>query len=88
MSTIINIETKLMEQQSHRQYPENWNGEGWIAVPSEFEEIVLKNAPYLDIIMKNGQIFDIIALEKPTPPQPEPTTDEILNVLLGVSDYE
>lgn len=49
MSAILQKETNYVQSQSHRVYPENWEGEGWVAVPPEFEEIAVANSPYLDV---------------------------------------
>ena len=50
MSMIINIKTKMIESQSHRIYPENWNGDGWVPVPPELENIVVNSAPYCELM--------------------------------------
>ena len=78
MSTIINKENKYFEYQSHRVYPTNWNGDGWVAVPPEFEAIVMNNSPYLDLELDGDLITNVIALEKPPEPPAQPTEEEKL----------
>ena len=59
MSMIINTSNKGFEAQSHRIYPENWNGEGWIAVPPELENKVQENAPYCELVIDDGVLVQI-----------------------------
>lgn len=49
MSAILQKETNYVQSQSHRVYPENWEGEDWVAVPPQFEEIAVANSPYIDV---------------------------------------
>lgn len=78
MSAILQKYTNYVQSQSHRVYPENWEGDGWIAVPPEFEEIAVANSPYINVTYsKNGEtITNIEATERPDPePEPEPEPD-------------
>ena len=56
MSMIVNIDTKEYEEQSHRKYPENWNGDGWIPVSKEFEEIIRSNYPYFELFIDENSL--------------------------------
>ena len=67
MSMIINTINKGFETQSHRTYPENWNGEGWIAVPPELESTVLENAPYCNLEITDGVLVGVTQTERPAP---------------------
>lgn len=73
MSMIVNISNKGFENQSHRMYPENWNEDGWIAVPPELESVVQENAPYCDLVIKDGVLVNVTPTERPLEPEPEPT---------------
>lgn len=78
MSAILQKETNYVQSQSHRVYPENWEGDGWVAVPPEFEEIAVSNAPYLNVTYSDDgeTITNIEATEIPDPePEPEPQPD-------------
>lgn len=70
MSEILQKETNYVQSQSHRVYPENWEGEGWVAVPPEFEAIAVANSPYLKVTYSDdGET--ITNIEAYTP-EPEP----------------
>lgn len=73
MSAILQKLTNYVQSQSHRIYPENWEGEGWLPVPPEFEAIAVANAPYIDVIYSDDgkTITSITPAEKPEP-EPEP----------------
>lgn len=78
MSVILQKETNHVQSQSHRVYPENWEGDGWVAVPPEFEEIAVANSPYLDVTYSDDgeTITNIDPTERPDPePEPEPDPD-------------
>ena len=70
MSMIINKENKGYEEQSHRVYPENWNGEDWLPVPIELEAKVRENAPYCDLVIEDGALVNVTPTEKP--PEADP----------------
>lgn len=78
MSAIINTETKAYEKQSHRRYPENWNGDGWIPVPLELEAKAVEYCPYCELVIKDGALVDIVPTERPPEPDAEPTETEKL----------
>ena len=52
MSMIINTQTKGYQMQSTRNYPENWEGEGWLPVPPELEGKVRENYPYYELVIR------------------------------------
>lgn len=68
MSAILQKETNYVQSQSHRVYPENWEGDGWVAVPPEFEAIAVANSPYLNVTYDGDTITNIEAYT----PEPEP----------------
>lgn len=67
MSTIINVQSKGYEYQSHREYPENWNGDGWIPVPPALETKVMESAPYCELVISDGVLVDVMPTERPAP---------------------
>ena len=67
MSMIINTTNKIWENQSHRTYPENWNGDGWVAVPPELENMVQENAPHCELVIEDGMLVNITPTERPAP---------------------
>ena len=67
MSMIINAETKSYEEQSHRRYPDNWNGDGWIPVPLALEPRARAYCPYCELVTEGDVLVDIIPTEKPGP---------------------
>ena len=67
MSMIINKETKSYEEQSHRRYPDNWNGDGWIPVPLALEPRARAYCPYCELVIEGDVLVDIIPTEKPGP---------------------
>lgn len=77
MSIVINIDTKQYESQSHRVYPENWNGEDWLPVPPKLESKVQAYWPYLDITLneEGTEIINIVETERPPEPEPSNTPD-------------
>lgn len=68
MSAILQKQSNYVQSQSHRIYPENWEGEGWVAVPPDFEEIAVANSPYLNVTYDGDTITNIEAYT----PEPEP----------------
>lgn len=70
MSAILQKETNYVQSQSHRTYPENWEGEDWVAVPPQFEEIAVANSPYIDVTYSDDG-KTIMNIEVYTP-EPEP----------------
>lgn len=67
MSMIIETTNYYVESQSHRKYPENWNGDGWLPVPPDFEAVVAENAPYLELEITDGEITGVTPTERPEP---------------------
>lgn len=80
MSAILKKDNNHVQAQSHRAYPENWEGDGWVAVPPEFEAIAVANSPYIDVTYADDDetIINIEATEMPDPePEPEPEPVEV-----------
>ena len=79
MSAILQKLTNYVQSQSHRIYPENWEGDGWLPVPPEFEAVAVANAPYIEVkYSADGEnIAGITPIERPPEPEPEPTQDPI-----------
>ena len=76
MSAILQKSTNHVQSQSHRVYPENWEGDGWVAVPPQLEEIAVANSPYINVTYDGDTITNIEATERPEPePKPEPEPD-------------
>ena len=72
MSMIINTQTKGYQMQSTRNYPENWEGEGWLPVPPELEGKVRENYPYYELVIEDGALVDVTPTERPEEPE-DPT---------------
>ena len=76
MSAIIETNHNWMEYQSHRVYPEVWNENTedvhWIAVPPEFEDTIVSNAPYIEVTYSEDKetVLDVKILPKPEPTPP------------------
>ena len=67
MSMIINTETKAYEEQSHRRYPDNWQGDGWLPVPPRLEPRARAYCPYCELVIEDGALVDITPTERPEP---------------------
>ena len=67
MSMIINTETKAYEEQSHRRYPDNWQGEGWLPVPPSLEPRARAYCPYCELVIEDGTLVGITPTERPAP---------------------
>lgn len=83
--TIIKIEpleTGLhpIESQSHRRTC--WLP-GYIDVPPGLEQAALASGGWCDLTVEGGRLVSITPTEKPVV-ESEPTTDELMNILLGV----
>ena len=74
MSMIINTETKSYEEQSRRRYPDNWNGDGWLPIPPRLKARAEAYCPYCELVVKDGELKDILPLPRPEP-EPEPPTE-------------
>jgi len=74
-----------IETQSHRT--ECWE-DGYIAVPEHLSDVAWACMGYCDLVIEDGVLVDIIPTERPAEPgplpDPEPTADELMNILLGV----
>ena len=88
MSAIIEINNNWMEYQSHRVYPEVWNEntdtEHWIAVPPEFESVVVGNAPYIEVTYNDDKtsIIDVKVLPRPEPEPPKYYPSDLDNLIV------
>lgn len=74
------------ESQSHRT--EVWM-EGYVAVPPERESEVVACMGYGDLTVEDGKFVDFVPRPEliPAPEENnEPTTEDILNAMLGVSE--
>lgn len=87
MSMIININNKVYETQSYRFYPENWNGEDWIAVPPSLESIIRLHYPYYELVIENGVLLDVIPTEMPVPDLEPIKSERIAQSKSALEDY-
>lgn len=74
------------ESQSHRK--ECWM-EGYVAVPPERESEVMDCIGYGDLTVEDGKFVDFVPRPELIPAPEgnnEPTTEDILNAMLGVSE--
>lgn len=63
--------------------------DGYIAVPPNLVEKVVATGGYCDLIIEGGVLVGVTPTEKHGPDpvtEPDPTTDDILNALLGVTE--
>lgn len=67
MSMIINTTTKDYAEQSHRRYPDNWQGEGWLPVPPRLEPRARAYCPYCELVIEDGALVGITPTERPEP---------------------
>lgn len=67
MSMVVNTKTKAYEEQSHRRYPQNWNGDGWIPVPLALEPRARAYCPYCTLEIEDGALVGITPTERPAP---------------------
>lgn len=70
-----------IESQSHRT--ECWL-DGYIEIPSKMVEEVVATGGYCDLTIEEGVLVGVTPTERPTVPEAEPTTEDILNAMLGV----
>ena len=93
---IIKIEANgngqhLFQSQSHRT--ECWI-EGYIEVPKSLENIVIESRGYCELTIKDEVLVDVMSHPEwipdvsPLGPNTEPSINDILNTLLGVTDDE
>jgi len=60
---------------------ENWTDNKDVYVVddnSELAQRIINAYPYYDFVVEDGELVDIIELEKPPQPEPEPTEIELL----------
>ena len=85
--TIIEVKATggchLMQSQSHRRAC--WMP-GYIEVPPHLEQAAWDSGGWCDLIIEGGRLVGITPTERPFVPEPEPTTAELVNILLGVTD--
>lgn len=79
----------LFQSQNHRT--ECWL-DGYVVVPANLEKTVIGCTGYCDIEMSGGILKNIIPRPERIPVEPEreaePTADDLINALLGVTSYE
>lgn len=85
------IEIKALGNGAHRNQEGrlSYIPEGWAIVPNDI--VIPETFPFVNIEVENGVVTKMTEgiVPEPTPiiePIPEPSTDEILNALLGVSE--
>lgn len=90
------IEIQALYNGAHRNQSGSFSSipEGWAVIPEEME--IPSTFPFVDIVVNDGVVTEITANEEAyaeamkqteeTPTDSEPTTEEILNALLGVSE--
>lgn len=89
MSMIINKTTCAIQAQSHRVYPENWEGPEWLPVPPGLERLAARHAPYCKLELDaDGNLVGITPAERPaepgTPPSIEERTAALEDAMLAV----
>lgn len=91
MLTIIELAAREdgghgVQSQSHRK--ECWL-EGWVAVPEELCPAVWECGGYCELTLDgDGNLTGITPTERPPMPEPEPTIEDAMNILLGGDDDE
>ncbi len=88
MSMIIETTNYYVESQSHRTYPMNWNGDGWLPVPPDFEAVVAENAPYLELEITDGEITGVTPAERPEPEEEVVETDPLETAIMEGLNYD
>ena len=78
--------------QTNSAWTENPYGEDYAIVPDEMVQDILATQGFCDIVLNKDktEVVSFTAREIPEieEPEPEPTTDEVLNALLGVANDE
>lgn len=87
---MIVFENKFYQTQAG--YPDSdWTGEALFVVQdgSPLAAKIAENCPYYDFVTDDdGSLTDITPTERPPEPEPEPSADEILELLLGGASDE
>lgn len=87
MSMVINIKTKVYEYQSHRRYPQNWNGDGWLPVPPRLEPRARAYCPYCELVIEDGVLVGITPTERPEPDLESIKTERIAQSKADLDTY-
>ena len=90
MLTIMELEPQeggrhRLQSQSHRD--SCWL-EGWIEVPKELQEKAWSSGGFCRPVLEDGRLKDLVSIERPSEPEEEATTEELLNILLGGEEDE
>ena len=68
---------------------DNWMGDGWALVPPQLESKARELAPYCNLVFDGDTLIGITDNgERPPVTEPEPTAEELLNLILGVNCNE
>ena len=87
------IEITALDNGAHRN--QTYHGElpeGWAFIPEEME--LPESFPFVDIEVEGDTVISMTAREIPVPEEPEPeqprepTTSELLDIMLGVNANE
>lgn len=88
---IFNKDTKGFETRSDKPN-ENWTDDNTLIVIDDSSELankIIENYPYFECVFEGDKLIDVIPTERPEPepiPEAEPTTEELLNIILGVDE--
>lgn len=85
---IINKTT--YEVQTMSSHPDdNWMGGDWAIVPETLHKKAEAFTPYCILVWSGDALVDILESgTRPPVPEPEPSADELLNLLLGVENND
>ena len=62
---------------------DNWLGDEWSLVPPELHEKAFELAPFCDLVWQGDTLLDIVDNgTAPPEPEPEPSIEELLNLIL------
>lgn len=87
---MIIFENKSYQTRSDKP-DSDWTGNARYIIPdgSELALKVQELYPYYDFVQDNdGSLIDVEAIEKPPEPEQDPTSDELVNLILGVNSNE
>ena len=62
---------------------DNWMGDDWALVPERLKSKAVEYAPYCSLVWDDEELVDIIDTGRPPVPEPEPASEELLNIMLG-----